>query len=221
LRGSTPLRLLDPIEFEMRLVGAGVEHWCDLPFDEAMRDTPWEEFLERVVDLTGAKSFVLSPESAFGRNREGRLDRVRAWGAGRGIQVHPVSEARTGGEKISSTSIRAAIASGELSTAARALGRPHAIVAHALGGGGTSATGALTLEAEGFALPPEGEYQLRVGSAAHLTGRLPLTGRLMRGHLDPVAGRLQIAPEGLQRLSEGGGRLRAALLGRLAGRSGR
>lgn len=40
LRGSTPLRLLDPIEFEMRLAGAGVEHWCDLPFDEAMRDTP-------------------------------------------------------------------------------------------------------------------------------------------------------------------------------------
>ena len=221
LRGSTPLRLLDPIEFEMRLAGAGVEHWCDLPFDEAMRDTPWEEFLERVVDLTGAKSFVLSPESAFGRNREGRLDRVRAWGAGRGIQVHPVSEARTGGEKISSTSIRAAITSGELSTAARALGRPHAIVAHALVGGGTSATGALTLEADGFALPPEGEYQLRVGSAAHFTGRLPLTGRLMRGHLDPVAGRLQIAPEGLQRLPEGGGRLRAALLGRLAGRSGR
>ena len=77
LRGSTPLRLLDPIEFEMRLAGAGVEHWCDLPFDETMRDTPWEEFLERVVDLTGAKSLVLSPESAFGRNREGRLDRVR------------------------------------------------------------------------------------------------------------------------------------------------
>jgi hypothetical protein len=44
---------------------------------------------------------------------------------------------------------------------------------------------------------------------------------LMRGHLDPVAGSLQIAPEGLQRLPEGGGRLRAALLGRLAGRSGR
>lgn len=221
IHGLTPLRLLDPIEFEMRLAGAGVEHWCDLPFDEAMRDTPWEEFLERVVDLTGARSLVLSPESAFGRNREGRLDRIRAWGAGRAIQVHPVNEVRTGGEKVSSTSIRAAITAGEISRAARELGRPHAIVAHALTEGGSDLTGALALEAEGFALPPEGEYQLRVGSAAHFTGRLPLTGRLMRGYLDPVAGRLQIAPEGLQRLPVEGGRLRIALLGRLAGRSGR
>ena len=221
LHGTAPLLLLDSIEFEMRLAGAGVDHWCDLPFDDTMRDTPWEEFLDRVVDLTGAKSFVLSPESAFGRNREGRLDRVRAWGARRGIQVHPVSVARTGGEKISSTNIRAAIASGDLSTAARALGRPHAIVAHAPGTDGANPTSTLTLDAAGFALPPEGEYQLRVGPAAHLSGRRPLTGRLMRGHLDRVAGRLQITPEGLQRLPQGGGRLRIALLGRLAGRSGR
>ena len=29
LRGVAPLRLLDPIEFEMRFASAGVEQWCD------------------------------------------------------------------------------------------------------------------------------------------------------------------------------------------------
>ena len=216
LRGSAPLRLLDPVEFELRLVAAGVDRWCDLPFDAEMRDTAWETFLERVTSATGASSLVLSPESAFGRNREGRLDRIRHWGAERGIQVHPVAEARAEEEPISSTRIRKAIIAGDLAAAARMLGRPHALLAEV-----GKAPGLLSIEGAGVALPPEGEYQLRVGTAAHLTGRLPLTGRLMRGHFDPTSGRLQLTPEGFQRLPEGGGRLRVALLGRLAGRSGR
>lgn len=221
LRGSTPLRLLDPIEFELRLASAGVEHWCDLPFDEEMRTTPWENFLDRVTKLTGAKSFVLSPESAFGRNREGRLDRIRAWGAHRSIQVHPVGEVRIGGERISSTAIRSAIAAGDLSTAARALGRPHAIIALAEPGGEALRTGRLTLANDGLVLPPAGEYELRVGAAARRSGRLPLTGRLMRGSLDPASMSLQIAPDGLQRLPTGVERLRVALLQRVAGRRSR
>jgi len=216
LRGSAPLRLLDPIELELRLAAAGVEHWCDLPFDDTMRDTEWQPFLERLTALTGARSLVLSPESALGRHREGRLDRIRAWGANRGIQVHPVVEARTDGAPIRSTGIRAAIAAGDLSAAARALGRPHAIFVNRRAGGQD-----LLLEQDGFAIPPAGEYELRIGAAAHLAGRLPLTGRVARGLLDPAAGRLQLDPALLGRLPEGVGRLRVALLRRVAGRSGR
>ena len=216
LRGTAPLRLLDPMEFEMRFAAAGVEQWCDLPFDAEMRDTEWEPFLARLVAATGARSIVLSPESALGRGREGRLERIRSWGATRGIQVHPVAEARAEGAPIRSTAIRAAIAAGDLSSAARALGRPHAITAQR-----TPNDLELQVEGEGFALPPAGEYEVRIGTAAHRAGRLPLTGRVARAVLDPAGRTLSLNPSAGGRLPEGGGRLRAALLRRLAGRSGR
>jgi hypothetical protein len=216
LRGAAPLRLLDPTEFELRLAAAGVELWRDLPFDAEMRDTEWEVFLARLVAATGARSIVLSPESALGRGREGRLDRIRAWGATRGIQVHPVAEARTDGGPIRSTLIRAAIAAGDLSRAARALGRPHAIIAAR-----TSEDLELRVEGEGFALPPAGEYEVRIGTAAHRTGRLPLTGRVVRAVFDPAGRSLVLDPSARERLPRGGERLRAALLKRFAGRRGR
>lgn len=216
LRGVAPLRLLDPIELEMRFASAGVEQWCDLPFDAEMRDTEWEPFLARLVAATGARSIVLSPESALGRGREGRLERIRSWGATRGIQVHPVAEARAEGAPIRSTTIRAAIAAGELSGAARALGRPHAITAQR-----TPGSLDLQVEGEGFALPPAGEYEIRIGVAAHRSGRLPLTGRVARARFDPAERTLSLDRTATEQLPEGVTRLRAALLRRLAGRSGR
>lgn len=216
LRGIAPLRLLDPIELELRLTSAGVEQWCDLPFDVEMRDTAWESFIERLVAATGARSIVLSPESAFGHRREGRIDKIRSWGASRGIQVHPVAEARTEGVPIRSTAIRSAIAAGDLSAAARALGRPHAILARRVQEGLD-----LQVEWEGFALPPAGEYEVRIGAAAHRSGRLPLTGRVARARFDPAQRTLSLDHDAADRLPEGASRLRAALLSGHAGRSGR
>jgi hypothetical protein len=216
LRGAAPLRLLDPLEFELRFAAAGVEKWCDLPFDAAMRDTEWEPFLARLVAATGARSIVLSPESALGRGRQGRLELIRSWGATRGIQVHPVAEVRADGLPIRSTTIREAIVAGELSRAARALGRPHAITAQR-----TSSELELVVDAAGFALPPAGEYEVRIGAAAHRAGRLPLTGRVARAALDTTGRTLTLHPSTAGRLPEGAGRLRAAILRPLAGRSGR
>jgi len=66
IRGATPLQLLDARELELRMAGAGVDLWCDLPFTPETRDTPWERFIERLVEVTRAKSIVLSPEPTFG-----------------------------------------------------------------------------------------------------------------------------------------------------------
>jgi hypothetical protein len=130
--------------------------------------------------------------------------------------VHPVAEARAEGAPIRSTAIRAAIAAGELSRAARALGRPHAITARR-----TPGSLDLQVEGEGFALPPAGEYEIRIGVAAHRSGRLPLTGRVARARFDPAERTLSLDRTATERLPEGATRLRAALLRRLAGRSGR
>jgi S-DNA-T family DNA segregation ATPase FtsK/SpoIIIE len=51
IRGAAPLLLLDPGELELRMAGAGVDLWCDLPFTPETRDTPWERFIERLVEV--------------------------------------------------------------------------------------------------------------------------------------------------------------------------
>lgn len=206
MRGATPLRLLDAGELELRMAGAGVDLWCDLPFTPETRDTPWERFIERLVAVTAAKSIVLSPESAFGQSRQGTLPNVRAWGAAHGLQVHPVAEATAGGAPIRSTRIRDAIAGGDLTGAARLLGRPYALV-------GTLEGDQVRLQPNVAAAPPPGEYRARVGAAGRPEGRLPLVGRLTTVRVDADGLTITLVrPDAADRRFEGGP-IRVALLG--------
>jgi len=206
MRGATPPLLLDPGELELRMAGAGVDLWCDLPFTPETRDTPWEHFIARLVEVTRAKSIVLSPESAFGQGRQGTLSNVRAWGATHGLQVHPVAEATAGGAPIRSTRIREAIAVGDLTGAARLLARPYALVGRLRGD-------EVHLQPSEAAVPPPGEYRARVGVAGRPEGRLPLVGRLttVRVNTDGLTITL-LRPEAADRRFEGG-LVRVALLG--------
>ncbi len=206
IRGVTPLQLLDAGELELRMAGAGVDLWCDLPFTAETRDTPWKRFIERLVAVTAAKSIVLSPESAFGQSRQGTLPNVRAWGAAHGLQVHPVAEATAGGAPIRSTRIRDAIAGGELTGAARLLGRPYALV-------GTLQGDQVRLQPNVAAAPPPGEYRARVGVAGRPEGRLPLVGRLTTVRVDADGLTITLLrPEAADQRFDGGP-IRVALLG--------
>jgi len=206
IRGAAPLQLIDAGELELRMEGAGVDLWCDLPFTPEMRDTPWEPFIERLTTMTVAKGMVLSPESAFGQGRLGTLPIVRAWGAAHGLQVHPVAEATAGGAPIRSTRIREAIASGDLTGAARLLGRPYAIV-------GTLQGDQVHLQPNQAAMPPSGFYRARVGAAGRPEGRLPLVGRLTIVRIDAGWSTITfLRPDAADRRFEGGP-IRVALLG--------
>ena len=206
IRGATPLQLLDAAELELRMAGAGVDLWCDLPFTPETRDTPWERFIERLAEVTAAKSIVLSPESAFGQGRQGTLPNIRAWGAAHGLQVHPVAEATAGGAPIRSTRIREAIVGGDLAGAARLLARPYALV-------GTLQGDEVRLQPNEAAVPPPGEYRARVGAAGRPEGRLPLVGRLTTVRVDSDGLTVTLLrPEAADRRFEGGP-IRVALLG--------
>lgn len=206
IRGVTPLQLLDAGELELRMAGAGVDLWCDLPFTPETRNTPWERFIERLVAVTAAKSIVLSPESAFGQSRQGTLPNVRAWGAAHGLQVHPVAEATAGGAPIRSTRIRDAIAGGDLTGAARLLGRPYALT-------GALQGNQIRLEPYVAAAPPPGEYRARVGAAGRPGGRLPLVGRLTTVRVDADGLTITLLrPEAADQRFDGGP-IRVALLG--------
>ena len=206
IRGVAPLQLLDAGEFALRMADAGVDLWCDLAFTPELRDTPWERFIEQLTTMTAAKGIVLSPESAFGQGRLGTLPNVRAWGAAHGLQVHPVAEATTGGAPIRSTRIREAIASGDMTGAARLLGRPYALV-------GTLQGDQVRLPVNEAALPPSGSYRARVGVAGRPEGRLPLVGRLTTVRIDGGGSTVTLLrPDEADRRFDGGP-IRVALLG--------
>ncbi len=206
IRGTAPLLLIDEGELELRMADAGIDLWCDLPFTPEMRDTSWERFLERLVGVSKAKSLVLSPESAFGRDRQGTLPNVRAWGAEHGLQVHPVAEVLSGGVPIRSTRIREAVLAGDLSGAARLLARPYALA-------GVLKGNTVVLRPSEAAVPPPGVYRARVGVAGRQEGRLPLVGRLTTVRVNEDQSLITLLrPHAADQRFEGG-RLRVALLG--------
>ena len=68
-------------------------------------------------------ALVMTPESAFGHGRGGTVERMREHGRGAGFEVHVVEPVLVDGEPISSTTLRLAVADGNLAAVAD-LGRP-------------------------------------------------------------------------------------------------
>jgi FAD synthase len=71
LMGTAPSLLLDPGERLERLAAAGVAVTVVQHFDEALRRTPYDAFVERIRARIGLKGFVMTPDAAFGFERRG------------------------------------------------------------------------------------------------------------------------------------------------------
>ena len=104
---------------------AGIEHAVVLVFDEGLRDTPAEDFVDEILlRRLDARSFVLGFDSKFGRDRRGGPELLRA--LGRAVEVVPKVVVDQRG--VSSTVIREAVELGDLEGAARMLGRPVSVL---------------------------------------------------------------------------------------------
>ena len=121
LLGRGP-RTLTTLEHRLELFRrAGIGRTLALSFDEELRNTTPEEFVQRIcVEGLGARAFVLGFDSKFGRNRAGDADLVRRLG----LDVQVVPKVVVGERAVSSTAIREAVELGDIEGAARMLGRP-------------------------------------------------------------------------------------------------
>lgn len=161
LVGSAPPLLCDPEERLERLAAAGVEVTVVQTFDLALRMTPFDGFVRTIADRVPLAGFLMTPDAAFGHERGGTVATVSALGRSMGYDVAVVPPFELDGRAVRSGDIRAAIAAGDLSTAARLLGRE------------VSVTGRLEAVGEGqrllfdlpMALPPPGEYQVHTDAA--------------------------------------------------------
>jgi riboflavin kinase/FMN adenylyltransferase len=101
----------------------GVGHAVPLRFDDELRSRSAEDFIAALAHSIELRGLVMSPESAFGRDRGGTVARMREVGRDRGFEVIEVEPVLAGGEPISSTRLRRLVAEGDVAAVAQ-LGYP-------------------------------------------------------------------------------------------------
>ncbi|TME32933.1 MAG: FAD synthetase family protein [Chloroflexi bacterium] len=187
--GSVVPRLAPLHENLRRLSEAGIDEPVGVRFDEALRALAATEFLEALAPAIQVRALVMSPESAFGRNRSGTPDAMEALGRIAGFHVERVETLLTDSdEPISSGRIRRALADDSLDEANRLLGHP----AYLEGMLNPTDEGSLRLDYHA-ALPAAATYRARTRGATPVEVELRIRSN---GRIDLVG-----APPGSDRIA--------------------
>jgi riboflavin kinase/FMN adenylyltransferase len=164
LAGAAPPLLCDPDERLARLERDGVAVTIVEHFDEQLRRTPYDAFVERIRSRATLAGFLMTPDAAFGHQRLGTPATLARLGTEAGFEVVVVPPFELAGRQVRSMEIRAAIAAGDLVAARALLGRRVAVTGAA---GRRSADGSAVRLAFPLpvALPPPGVYGGTVSAA--------------------------------------------------------
>lgn len=181
LTGQAPPLLIDPDERLTRLAEAGVAVTVVQHFDDALRQTTYDAFVDRIRARVPLAGFLMTPDAAFGFERRGTPDALAALGARDGFDVVVVPPFDLDGRAVRSAEIRTAIVSGDLDTASRLLGRAITL-------SGRVVEGRLDLPMP-MALPPDGTYPMRHDG---MMGSLDVVDGGVFPHGVPTAGRVTL-----------------------------
>lgn len=165
---APPLLTLGDEKSEV-LAESPLDYVVVLPFTPTLARYEAPDFVDHVLMARlGVRELLIGHDHGFGRGRSGDADVLRGLGESRGFGVSVVEAVQgTDGRPISSTSIRRAIAGGDLARAADGLGRAYSIGGVVRPGdqrGRTLGFPTLNLGAPSprKLLPPEGVYAVRV-----------------------------------------------------------
>ena len=151
-----PKKLLTPLAEKVELLAAmGVEQLVLLPFDRELADLTADEFVEKIlVRQLQASRISVGMDFRFGRGRAGTAVDLQSIASSYGIDVTLVPLHNCGeGDRISSSAIREALASGDLRKAHQLLGRPYSLVGTVVGGQRLGRT--IGFPTANIELPPE------------------------------------------------------------------
>ena len=128
-------QLTSPREKIEALIGAGMQRVLLLRFNAAMAATTAEDFIARIlVERLAAREVWIGEGFHFGHQRKGDLALLQQLGVEEWFTADAVPPFFVGGERVSSTRIRAALGAGEFEAAAELLGRPFSIGGHVVRG---------------------------------------------------------------------------------------
>ena len=157
--GQTPL-LINTLEDRQRLlISYGASDIRVLPFDKALMNMPWQDFLEDLIQ-TGAAGFVCGDDFRFGFRGEGNAHMLADFCRKRDLPWAIVPAQTLDGITVSSTHIRTLLAQGDMAQAVRFLGHPHILTGRVISGHQLGRT--LGIPTANLALP-EGVIQPKSG----------------------------------------------------------
>lgn len=131
--GAAP-KLINTPEDRARLLSRWTDTVITLPFDEAMRSTPWEAFLDLLCREYGAVGFVCGDDFRFGDRGAGTAFRLAEYCRAHGLPCAIVPEQSMEGKRVSSTYIRSQLEAGHMETANKFLGHPHILTGTVVSG---------------------------------------------------------------------------------------
>ena len=124
--GHTP-RLINTAQDRQKLLQDKyhMERVLTLPFDEAMRTMPWQDFLALLRRDYGASGFVCGEDFRFGHRGQGTAQTLAQYCREEHLPWAVVPDQIVDGVRVSSTYIRQQIETGDMATAVKFLGHPH------------------------------------------------------------------------------------------------
>ena len=168
-----PDALLNPDRFLQPLIGPKIKHdliagfgidlLLTLNFDRALAELSPEEFVQQYLhDGLNAKVVFVGEDFRFGHRGSGNIHTLHDLGQQYGFEVKVIASEMLGGEKISTSNVRAALDRGEVEKVSQMLGRVHTsigVIEHGLKIGRTIGfpTANMTRDCEGY-LPLDGVY---------------------------------------------------------------
>ena len=166
---AAPPLLTTSMERTEVLAESGIDYLAVVPFTPTLRAYPAETFVDVILrERFRMRELLIGHDHGFGRGREGDVEVLQALGARRGFRVEVIAPVSLGdGRPISSTSIRRAVAGGDLQRAAAGLGRPYGVSGVVIAGEQRGRllgfpTLNLATPSPRKLLPPEGVYAVRV-----------------------------------------------------------
>lgn len=161
-------RMLASLDHKGRiLTGLGVKEVVAIRFDEDFARLEASDFVDRLLAAGRGRirSIAVGEDWRFGARAEGGLELLRGLAGARDIAVTGVGRVEAGGERISSTRIRAAILDGHLELASSLFGRPYTVLGTVIEGrqlGRQLGFPTANLRVHSEQLPPSGVYAVRV-----------------------------------------------------------
>ena len=125
---DAPARLTSLREKLLLLGDNGVDHAHVQPFNNRFSTLSAEGFIQSVlVDGLKVRHLLIGDDFRFGERRNGDFALLQAAGSKHGFGVEAMPTLSIAGERASSSAVRCALETGNLSHAARLLGRPYSI----------------------------------------------------------------------------------------------
>lgn len=134
---QAPTRLTSLREKLELLAGCGMDRVHICRFNYGFAQTAAEEFIERIIVRgLGARWLLAGDDFRFGARRAGDLVMLKQAAPRFGFEIAALASVTLDGERVSSTTVRDALAAGELGRAGRLLGRAYSISGRVVAGDG-------------------------------------------------------------------------------------